>query len=151
MSRFGALGANNNGFKHGYSNTPEYWSWKGMMRRCSDKKYKDFHNYGGRGIRVCKRWLEIENFIADMGVRPVGTSLDRINNNGHYTPSNCRWATKQEQRQNSRTSKLRPRDVRYIRTLLARGVPAPRIGEMFKVSEKNVRNIRDRLIWTNIS
>ncbi len=74
-----------------------------MMDRCTNPKSKDWKNYGGRGIRVCLRWLEsVENFLADMGERPANTSIDRIDVNGNYEPGNCRWATKQEQEANKR-------------------------------------------------
>lgn len=85
---------------HGQTRSPEYQSWRGMLDRCRNSKHVSFHRYGGRGISVCKRWLKFENFLADMGKRPAGLSLDRINNDGNYEPSNCRWATDAEQRAN---------------------------------------------------
>lgn len=81
--------------------TPEYESWSQMKKRCYNKKHEAYNRYGGRGITVCDRWKNsFENFFADMGVRPDGMSLDRINNNKGYYPENCKWATMLEQSRN---------------------------------------------------
>ncbi len=89
---------------HGMSRTPTYETWCKMIARCTKKNAVQYKYYGGRGITVCDRWLSFENFLTDMGVRPEGTSLDRIDNDGNYEPDNCRWATQTEQCNNTRRS-----------------------------------------------
>jgi len=89
--------------------TPEYRAWRSMINRCYNSKSKNFGNYGGRGIQVCKRWREsYESFLEDVGRRPSSEhSLDRFpDNDGNYEPSNVRWATKEEQGRNRRTNRL---------------------------------------------
>lgn len=76
-----------------------------MKSRCLKKNNKDYKNYGGRGIKICERWLtSFDNFITDMGERPHGRQIERINNDRDYEPSNCRWATKIEQNRNTRAT-----------------------------------------------
>jgi hypothetical protein len=84
--------------------TPEYRAWAALINRCENPQNPRFKDYGGRGITVCERWRSsYETFLADMGRRPSPRhSLDRIDNNGHYEPANCRWATASEQRRNQR-------------------------------------------------
>lgn len=82
---------------HGMSYSPTYSSWKGAKQRCYNKNSKKYHIYGGKGIKVCDRWLNsFENFLEDMGERTIDQSLDRIDPNGNYEPSNCRWISKSE-------------------------------------------------------
>lgn len=87
---------------------PEYLPWTAMKQRCSNPNYYGFERYGGRGITVCDRWFEsFKDFLADMGPRPPGTSLDRIDNNRNYEPGNCRWATPKQQSNNCHNNRPR--------------------------------------------
>lgn len=87
---------------HGMTLTPEYRVWRSMHQRCSNPNHVRYGNYGGRGISVCERWSRFENFFADMGPRPTGLTLERINNAEGYAPDNCKWATWSEQNLNRR-------------------------------------------------
>ncbi len=86
--------------KHGMYGTRAYEAWNGMLDRCRNPKLRFWSRYGGRGITVCERWLLFENFVADMGMPLPGLTLDRMDNDGNYEPSNCRWATRVQQRNN---------------------------------------------------
>ncbi len=91
---------------HGMSDTRYYAVWRGMKARCQNPKSLWFKRYGGRGIKVCRRWNKFENFVADMGEKPTGMSLDRIDNDGNYEPSNCRWTNQRTQCRNTAYNKM---------------------------------------------
>ena len=93
---------------HGLTGTPIHETYYHMLSRCLNSRNRDFKYYGGRGITVCERWQGehgFENFLADMGPRPEGKTIDRRNNDGNYEPGNCRWATSEQQNQNRRSWK----------------------------------------------
>lgn len=94
---------------HGMSSTPEYKSWTQMIDRCERTTHEAYHRYGGRGIKVCKAWRNsFEAFYADMGARPKGLTIDRIDNDGNYELSNCKWSTPKQQANNRVTTKKNP-------------------------------------------
>ncbi len=123
---------------HGHSRlgkvSKTYRSWSSMKRRCNAPKGKNWENYGGRGIKVCERWLKFENFLEDMGERPEGLTLERIDNNEGYNPSNCRWIPLKEQARNKRVSVF----VNYKGTRRT-------IAEWSRALQINVNTLRSRL------
>lgn len=92
--------------KHGKSRSPAYLSWRAMRDRCLNQNSTSYRWYGAAGIKVCERWERFESFLADMGERPAGMSLERIDRTKGYEPSNCRWATSKDQARNRRTNNV---------------------------------------------
>lgn len=104
---------------HGHSRrigraSPTYNSWAAIIKRCENPNTAGYENYGGRGISVCDRWREFLNFLEDMGKRPKGKTIDRIDNNGNYEPENCKWSTPTEQSANQRKRKNKTSSYRGV-------------------------------------
>ena len=115
--------------------TPEYVAWNGMIQRCTNPKHHKFRLYGGRGIIVCQSWLEsFEAFYRDMGLRPLGCTLDRKDNDGAYTKDNCRWTTR----------KIQQRNLRVNRLIEFRGETKP-LSQWAEELGLNVSTVRNRL------
>ena len=125
---------------HGYCGTQSYSSWQAMLERCLNPLNPKFDDYGGRGINVCKRWRNFENFLADMGERPIKTTLGRIDNDGPYKARNCRWETAMTQGRNKRNT----------RTFVYEGIAAT-VAEHCERLGLNCSTVRSRIYtygWT---
>jgi hypothetical protein len=124
--------------------SPEYYSWASMHQRCTNPARNVFANYGGRGIKVCERWNSFENFFADMGERPHGHSIGRLDPNGDYCPENCVWHSDAEQARTRRNNKLTPFTAQAI--AMAKGSQRE-IGRRFGVSHAMVGRIKRGEAW----
>ncbi len=135
---------------HGKWKTPTYMSWHGLKGRCLVKSNGCYERYGGRGIKVCERWLGrhgFENFLADMGERPPGMSIDRIDVNGNYEPSNCRWANDTDQRRNTRATVLESHQPAEIRRMASLGLKHREIASQFGINREIVSKIVRNERW----
>ena len=136
---------------HGMYGTRVYRTWNMMIQRCHNERNPNFKHYGGRGIVVCDQWRKsFAAFYADVGDRPEGKSLDRIDNDRGYEPGNCRWATQAEQRRNTRTTKLEAHEPEQIRHLRAEGFSRKQIADFFGVSPRTVLGVENGTIWKEI-
>ena len=143
-------GCRHSKFKHGESKTKIYNSWLAMMSRCYNSRNVAYKRYGGRGITVFEKWhdfLEFKKWSISNGFSE-GLQIDRIDNDGDYTPYNCRWVTPAINSRNSPSTKLRIQDVEEIRKLYFEdGVDRKTLSEMFGVSTKNIHSIIHYINW----
>lgn len=138
--------------KHGKSKTPEYNVWNGMMSRCYNEKTVHFEHYGGRGISVCYRWHDFECFLEDMGKRPARAQIDRIDSDGNYEPSNCRWVTTTEQSRNRKGIVLDEDTVSLIRTIaLYSDKTRKEIAEDLGLAYTTVGNVINGSKWKDVA
>lgn len=141
--------------KHGHARkygprSRTYSIWQSMLTRCGNPKAIKYHRYGGRGIRVCKRWLNsFDNFLSDMGECPAGCELDRIDNDGNYSPVNCRWTTRYVNTQNTIRTKLNTEAVKVFRFFKDR-VPTRLLADLYGLKYQTVRAAQTGRSWSNV-
>lgn len=139
-------------FRHGMAGTATYQAWRGALSRCYRPRDKRYAAYGGRGIEVCPRWRNsFDAFLADMGPRPDRMTLDRIDVNGNYEPSNCRWATRTQQARNMRTNVASEEIAAEIRGLSSAGASAVELAKRFGMTAGNVDHIVKGRTWRHES
>jgi len=135
---------------HGKSYSNEYRIWDSMIRRCHLKTHRAYESYGGRGIEVCKEWRSFEGFYKDMGDKPDGLTLERIDNSLGYSKENCKWASVTEQARNRRTTKLNGNDASLIKSMISIGITQTAIASQFGVSRTNIGHIAQGNTWKTL-
>jgi len=133
--------------KHGLSSQAAYPSWYDMKQRCNNPMHTAYKYYGERGISVCQRWDKFENFLEDMGERPEGLTIERINNDLGYFKDNCCWATRAEQIHNSRQAKLTEKIVAEIRQLRSLGAKMANLATIYNVAPNTISQVVNNKTW----
>lgn len=139
-------GNRSHGHLAGYRPSPTYRVWQCMLTRCTNPKSDGYARYGARGITVCDRWRQFENFLADMGERPAGTTIDRLENDKGYQPGNCRWATGYQQAQNQ-VATCSPEEAAKIVFMIERGADSDALRQL-GCGSTLIKKLRRGLHWT---
>lgn len=133
---------------HGMSREPLYRVWATMKARCYNKNHNRYKYYGGRGIKVCDRWLNsFENFLEDMGMRAEGLTIERVDNDDDYSPGNCEWRTHADQSRNRRTTKLSIKKIIKVKEMSGLGLATKEIASLFGVSTSTIRRVLAGKTW----
>jgi hypothetical protein len=132
---------------HGLGGTPTYRSWYSMIDRCSNPANASWPHYGGKGVTVCERWLDLAAFVEDMGLRPEGMTIDRKDRIGNYEPANCQWATELEQQRNRGGVKCTEAMAQMVRDRLAAGASQSELAAATGMSQSNISRIKTGSAW----
>ena len=139
--------------KHGDSHSRLYVIWRNINNRCYYKKDINYKNYGGRGIKVCKEWRDSYPLFKEWAIKSgykETLTIDRIDNNGNYSPQNCKWSTRKEQNRNKSTTKLNSTKVKEIKILLKQNIAPKDIAKKFNVHKTTIYDIKRNRIWKDI-
>jgi hypothetical protein len=129
------------------TDTPTWKTWRSMRKRCNQVNKDGYESYGGRGINICERWNRFENFLADMGCRPDGYTLDRINTDGDYCKENCQWSCKARQQHNRRNTKLDWNKISEMNWMSKEGFTQVLISKHFGITQSDVSRILSGKRW----